>query len=169
MSANVSIRRLLAEDAAVISAAVQPHGWSRDADEYEEYARQEARGARACFVAEADSEFAGYCTLLWASAYPPFREADIPEVSDLVVLPPHRSQGIGRQLLDAVEAEAATRSTHIGLGVGLYAAYGAAQRLYVKRGYVPDGRGIMYEHEAVTPGRAVRIDDEALLMFVRTL
>jgi hypothetical protein len=68
-----------------------------------------------------------------------------------------------------VEAEAAKRSTQVGLGVGLYADYGAAQRLYVRRGYVPDGRGIMYGNEPVEPGATVRIDDDATRMLVRSL
>jgi ribosomal protein S18 acetylase RimI-like enzyme len=120
-------------------------------------------------VAEHDSDFAGYCTLLWQSKYAPFRASGIPEISDLNVLPQYRRQGIGSRLLDAVEAEAARRSTQVGLGVGLSANYGAAQRLYVRRGYVPDGRGITYEYAPVEYGTSVRIDDDATLMLVRTL
>jgi hypothetical protein len=52
----------------------------------------------------------------------------------------------------------------VGLGVGLYCDYGAAQRIYVRRGYLPDGRGIMYRNQPVEPGAAIRIDDEATLM-----
>lgn len=36
------------------------------------------------------------------------------------------------------------QSDTIGIGFGLYADYGTAQRMYIKRGFVPDGRGIMY-------------------------
>lgn len=46
--------------------------------------------------------------------------------------------------------EAATKSAAIGIGVGLYAGedggYGAAQRLYVKRGYIPDGNAQLIEN-----------------------
>lgn len=167
MSAIIAIRRLRTGDASVIAAALQALGWSRTAEQYEEYARQDAVGTRTCFVAEFDGQFAGYCTLLWESPYPPFRRSGIPEVSDLNVLPQFRNQGIAGRLLDAVEAVAAERSAQVGLGVGLYAAYGAAQRIYVRRGYVPDGRGIMYENKPVEPGASVRIDDAATLMFVR--
>jgi GNAT superfamily N-acetyltransferase len=132
MSATITIRRLRTEDASVIAAALQAFGWSRTADEYEEYARQDAGGPRTCFVAESDGQLAGYCTLLWESHYPPFRSSGIPEVSDLNVLPQFRNQGIGGRLLDSVEAVAAERSARVGLGVGLYSAYGAAQRIYVK-------------------------------------
>jgi hypothetical protein len=38
----------------------------------------------------------------------------------------------------------AERSDVVGLGVGLYPDYGTAQRMYVRRGYLPDGRGVIY-------------------------
>jgi hypothetical protein len=41
--------------------------------------------------------------------------------------------------------------------------------LYVRRGYVPDGRGLMVGDRPVEPGTSVRIDDEATLMFTRWL
>ncbi len=40
-------------------------------------------------------------------------------------------------LMDAAEARAAERSAIVGLGVGLYADYGSAQRMYARRGYLP--------------------------------
>lgn len=35
-------------------------------------------------------------------------------------------------------------SSTICLGVGLHYGYGAAQRMYVKRGYIPDGSGVWF-------------------------
>lgn len=54
-----------------------------------------------------------------------------------------------------------------GIGVGLYSDYGAAQRIYVRRGYLPDGRGIMYRNQPVEPGATITIDEEAALMLTR--
>jgi GNAT superfamily N-acetyltransferase len=65
-------------------------------------------------------------------------------VNDLNVLPDFRNQGIGNALLDAIESTARDRSEVVGLGVGLYRDYGAAQKIYVRRGYLPDGQGVMY-------------------------
>ena len=48
-------------------------------------------------------------------------------------------RGVGSALMDAVEALAAVTSDTVCLGVGLHSGYGAAQRMYVLRGYVPDG------------------------------
>jgi hypothetical protein len=47
------------------------------------------------------------------------------------------------------------------------AASAAAQRIYVRRGYLPNGRGIMYRNQPAEPGAVVRIDDDATLMLTR--
>ena len=47
--------------------------------------------------------------------------------------------------------------------------YGAAQRLYVKRGYVPDGRGLWQGSHYVTYGDNVTVDDDLVLMFTKQL
>lgn len=80
------------------------------------------------------------------------------------MLPRYRKRGIGNALLDAVERLAHARGPEVGLGVGLYADYGSAQRIYVRRGYLPDGRGVMYDHHAVAPAQTIRLDDNATLM-----
>jgi len=72
-------------------------------------------------------------------------------------------------LPDELEGIAARTSDTVGLGVGLYADYGNAQRLYGKRGYVMDGRGLMYANEAVRQGRTVTVDDDLLLYMVKQL
>lgn len=57
----------------------------------------------------------------------------------------------------------------IGLGVGLYADYGAAQRLYVRRGYMPDGAGLTWNNEPAEAGAMVRVDDDLLLWLHKPL
>ncbi|MFC6707930.1 GNAT family N-acetyltransferase [Flexivirga alba] len=145
------------------------HGWHKPFRTFAGYLADQQHGARACFVAEVGGAIAGYCTLLWESPYVPFQTAGIPEIADLNVLPPCRQRGVGTALLDAAEHAAGERSPVVGLGVGLYADYGAAQRLYVRRGYLPDGRGVMYEYRAVAPGRSIPIDDDATLMMTLAL
>jgi ribosomal protein S18 acetylase RimI-like enzyme len=81
--------------------------------------------------------------------------------------------GIGSMLLDAAEKQAATRSDTIGIGVGLYVGedggYGAAQKLYVKRGYIPDGKGVTYNYEPTIPGNSYALDDDLVLWFTKRL
>lgn len=61
------------------------------------------------------------------------------------------------------------KSNIIGLGVGLYADYGAAQRLYVRKGYIPDGLGITYKGQHIKPGLEVCLDDDLVLFFMKKL
>jgi len=121
---------------------------------YRHYLAQQEEGRRLAWVAEWDGELAGYVTLLWTSAYSPFADRQVPEVADLAVLPGRRRQGIGSALLGTAESAASARSTVVGIGVGLYSDYGAVQRIYARRGYLPDGRGIMYQQPAGRTGRS---------------
>jgi hypothetical protein len=69
--------------------------------------------------------------------------------------------------MDAAEEVIAARSPAAGIGVGLYADYGAAQRLYVKRGYIPDGRGASWRDRPVLGGETVVADDDLALYFTK--
>ena len=88
---------------------------------------------------------------------------------DLNVIPPYRNQGIASKLLDIAEDEAKKVSDIVGLGVGLYKDYGSAQRLYIKRGYIPDGNGITYDYKQIDPGSTVCLDDDLILWMKKKL
>ena len=118
-------------DIPIIVAAFAAIGWDKQAALYQQYLREQAAGQRLVWVAFAETVFVGYVTLKWQSDYPFFQAEGIPEINDLNVLPPFRNQGVGSKLLDLAEAAAQNKSTCVGLGVGLYADYGPAQRLYV--------------------------------------
>jgi ribosomal protein S18 acetylase RimI-like enzyme len=113
--------------------------------------------------------FAGYVTVVWVSGYRPFAAAGIPEIQDLNVLPQFRRRGIASALMDAAEAAIAARAETAGIGVGLYADYGAAQLMYLRRGYLPDGRGVAYRGATVAPATRVPVDDDLVLKMVRPL
>lgn len=163
----VRIRPLAPGDPEALHAAFAALGWDKPVALFERYRDDHVAETRYAVVAITDDEVAGYVTLVWASAYEPFAAHGIPEISDLNVLPQHRRRGIAAALLDHVEQVAARRSPVVGLGVGLYADYGAAQRIYARRGYLPDGRGVMYANEPVAPGSAVVLDDDATLMLTK--
>jgi hypothetical protein len=59
--------------------------------------------------------------------------------------------------------------TDMGISVGLYARFGAAQRLYVRKGYVPDGAGVSHDDIPVAAGDVRPIDDLLTLKLVKTL
>ncbi len=163
------IRRLRRDDAEPIAAAFAAQGWHKPAEQYHAYATEQESGRRITLVAEVEGVFAGYLNVLWESWYSAFREAAIPEIADFNVLERFQRRGIGSALMDRAEALIAERSPVAGIGVGLTANYGAAQVLYVRRGYVPDGRGIISGAEPVRPGASVAADDDLVLYLTRRL
>ncbi len=158
---------LAAQDIPLIVASFAEIGWDKPALIYQQYLKEQENNQRRVWIAWGENNFVGYVTLKWHSDYQPFSSQNIPEISDLNVLPKFRQQGVGSTLLDLAETEASTISPCVGIGVGLYADYGNAQRLYVKRGYVPDGCGVTYENKSVEPWDTVRVDDDLVLWFVK--
>ena len=67
------------------------------------------------------------------------------------------------------EIDAGAKGKTVGIGVGLYDGYGAAQKLYVKRGYIPDGQGITYNYKPVAYGEKVPLDDDLVLWFTKEI
>ena len=51
-------------------------------------------------------------------------------------------------LVNEAERLAGERSSQVGIGFGLYSDYGPAQRMCVKRGYVPGSKGVAYPPKA---------------------
>jgi GNAT superfamily N-acetyltransferase len=199
MISQVQVRFLRNQDIPIIVSAFSQIGWDKPAALFEKYLQEaeEARrliwvafikhrhgersatiqritGSPRHFVARDDElEFAGYVTLKWQSLYPPFNDQNIPEIMDLNVLPPFRKIGVGSMLLETAEKEAVTKSSTVGIGVGLYAGkdggYGVAQRLYVKCGYTPDGMGVTYNYQPIIPGNSYPLDDDLVLWFTKKL
>lgn len=163
------IRLLESQDIPGIVEAFQQLGWEKPTSQYERYLVEQASGARLAYLAFIKDQFAGYLTICWTSQYEPFRKEQIPEIVDFNVLPRFRRQGIGTQLMDKAESEVAKVSSIAGIGVGLTADYGAAQRLYVWRGYVPDGRGVWYRDHPVSYEEKVTIDDHLALYLTKKL
>jgi len=166
---DVLIRSLEARDVEPIAAAFAAIGWNKPAAQYQRYLSEQQQGRRVVLVAFAHGEFAGYLTVVWRTDYPPFRDRNIPEIQDFNVLPHLRGRRIGTRLMDEAEALISRRSSTVGIGVGMTADYGAAQRLYVRRGYVPDGRGLVAHDRFVTYGEQVRVDDGLVLHFTKHL
>jgi GNAT superfamily N-acetyltransferase len=169
MGQNVEIRFLNESDPEIISGTFKNVGWGKPVAQYQRYLAEQAAGSRLCFVATINRQFAGYVTVNWIPPYPFFAEQKIPEIQDLNVIPPFRNQGVGTRLLERAEEEVARRSSIVGIGVGLHPGYNVAQRLYVKRGYIPDGRGVTYRNRYVEEGTQVVLDDDLVLHLTKTV
>jgi GNAT superfamily N-acetyltransferase len=108
---------------------------------------------RVVLVAQKDGRSIGYVQLVWVPLYSTFRRLGIPEIQDLNVIPEVRGQGAGSLLVDACETLAREAGkTEIGISVGLNQSFGPAQRLYVKKGYIPDGTGVCCDEVPVRAG-----------------
>jgi GNAT superfamily N-acetyltransferase len=112
----------------------------------------------------------GYAQLNFNPVYAGFRRLHTPEIQDLNVIPDARRQGVGRALiLHCEEAARASGATEAGISVGLDPGYGAAQRLYVQMGYIPDGAGAACDDVSVRKGDIRAIDDTLTLKMRKQL
>ncbi|HKF46029.1 MAG TPA: GNAT family N-acetyltransferase [Terracidiphilus sp.] len=169
MTHGLQIRPLNDADPEVMERAFSAIGWSKPASQFRRYLGEQSAGTRSCWVAILNQTFAGYVTVNWKPPYPAFAEYGIPEIQDLNVLSSFRRKGIASALLDFAETEVAPRSELVGIAVGLHPGYNAAQKLYGKRGYIPDGRGITYKLRSVQEGEQVTLDDSLLLHLTKRI
>jgi GNAT superfamily N-acetyltransferase len=170
MTAELLFSPLAQSDLVEIAEAFRALGWDKPQLQYETYLREQAAGYRTVLVARDKGIFAGYVTLVWDSRYPGFQHLNIPEIVDLNVLPAFRRRGIGASLMKQAELLAANRGHEdVGLGVGLLADYGSAQRLYIRLGYMPDGRGLYSGNSPAQFGEGIIANDDLVLYLSKKL
>ncbi|MPY17412.1 GNAT family N-acetyltransferase [Paenibacillus glucanolyticus] len=126
-------------------------------------------GIRVTMLAFVNDKLAGVAHLKYESDYPYFRDQNIPEINDLNVFPEYRRNGVANRIIEQFETIVSKKLPRIGIGVGLYKDYGPAQRIYARRGYIPDGNGIMYNLVPVVPGEMVCADDDLNLYLIKEL
>ncbi|MCJ8008548.1 GNAT family N-acetyltransferase [Lederbergia wuyishanensis] len=164
----LKIRNLLSEDCEIISKAFAEQGWNKPVFQYERYLSEQKEGVRKILVAEYDNQFSGYLTIKWESDYASFGSKGIPEIVDLNVLIKYRKKGVATSLMDEAERIVSEKYDSIGIGFGLTSDYGAAQRIYVKRGYIPDGLGVSQNGKFLTYGDKITVDDDLVLYLTKT-
>ena len=67
------------------------------------------------------------------------------------------------------EKLAHSSSKVITLGVGLHEGYGPAQRLYIKRGHIPDGSWVWYKDESLAMNVSCKNNDDLILYLSKCL
>ena len=142
---NCTIRNMIKSDIESLSHGFMNQGWPGREEILARYFLEQESGEREVLVAEIDGAIAGYVTILPSAKHGPFAEV-YPELSDFNVFEPFQNQGIGNLLMEEAEKRVRLISDKVTLGVGLHSGYGAAQRLYIKRGYIPDGTGVWYQN-----------------------
>ena len=145
MKTTCSIRKMQESDIKDLSQGFISQGWPSREEILTRYFKEQESGEREVLVAEVEGALAGYITILSCAKQGPFAEI-YPELSDFNVFEPFQNQGIGNLLLEEAEKQVRLISDKVTLGVGLHSGYGPAQRLYIKRGYIPDGTGVWYQN-----------------------
>ena len=145
MKTICSIRKMQESDIKELSRGFISQGWPSREEILTRYFKEQESGEREVLVAEVEGALAGYITILPCAKQGPFAEI-YPELSDFNVFEPFQNQGIGNLLMEEAENRVKLFSDKVTLGVGLHSGYGPAQRLYIKRGYIPDGSGVWYQN-----------------------
>ncbi|MEZ7651742.1 MULTISPECIES: GNAT family N-acetyltransferase [Streptococcus] len=145
MKTICSIRKMQESDIKDLSRGFISQGWPSREEILTRYFKEQESGEREVLVAEVEGAVAGYITILPDAKQGPFAGM-APELSDFNVFEHFQNQGIGNLLLEESEKRVRLISDKVTLGVGLHSGYGPAQRLYIKRGYIPDGTGVWYQN-----------------------
>ena len=166
---SVIIRTMEQGDAQPITDGEIAQSWDADVSKYEMRLKDQAEGRAIALVAEVDGMPVGYINIYPDAKYGAFGGRGLPEIVDFGVLERYRRRGIGGRLMDVAERIAGGYADTVYLGVGLHSGYGSAQRMYVKRGYVPDGTGVWYQDKICGPYAPCANDDDLVLYLSKKL
>ena len=162
MKTKCSIRKMQESDIKNLSQGFISQGWPGREEILARYFLEQKSREREVLVAEIDGVVAGYITILPIAKQGPFAGM-APELSDFNVFEPFQNQGIGNLLMEEAENRVKLISDKVTLGVGLHSGYGPAQRLYMKRGYIPDGSGVWYRNQPLEMNATIQNNDDLVL------
>lgn len=163
------IRDMVPGDAQIITDEEIKQGWNQTTEKYEMRLKHQREGKAFALVAEYNNNVAGYINVYLNADSGAFANQGIPEIVDFGVLEKYREKGIGSKLMDVAESIAGKLCDRVCLSVGLHSGYGAAQRMYVKRGYIPDGTGAWYGGSVCPQYENCCNDDDLVLFFSKNL
>ena len=166
--ADVTIRNMEEGDARVFTDGELAQGWHADIGKYLMRLQHQAEGRCIALTAVYRGEPAGYVNVYRTAPDDgnPFAGLGWPEIVDFGVLQKYQRRGVGTRLMDAAEAIAGLWSDTVCLCVGLHNGYGSAQRMYVKRGYIPDGSGVWYRGKPCTPYDTIYTNDDDMVLYL---
>lgn len=166
---TLTIRSMVKSDIEKLVNGFIEQGWHKPYEQFNEYYNQQENNEKLVIIAEVTGEVAGYVTLLPFAKGGPFAYRNIPEIVDFNVLIKYQKRGIGSKIMDIVEKLSKEKNEYVSLSVGLHSGYGSAQRMYVKRGYIPDGTGVWYNGKQLEPYSKCVNDDDLTLYFIKSL
>lgn len=165
---NIEVRPIRDDE---ISALCEAEGDKSDDNVkyYERYLNWQREGECTFLIALLDGEIAGYVFVLYKDRWGSMADARQPGLADLNVFPWNRRCGVGNALLEKAEEIAALHGDTLHLDVDVTAHAGQAHRLYFRRGYMPDGRGVYHKYKQYDAAMG-EVDPEYLtLLLVKRL
>lgn|GEM_PF-71780 len=163
---KLTIRDMEGSDAPVFTREEAAQGWHADISKYLMRLKDREKGRCVSLTAEYDGYPAGYVHVYLIGEGGPLSGKGLPEIVDFGVLEKYRRRGIGTRLMDTAEQIAARYADTVWLCVGLHNGYGSAQRMYVRRGYIPDGTGVWYRGRLCTPYDTIYTNDDDMVLYM---
>ncbi len=163
---DLVIRYMEEADAQVFYDEYTAQGWHSEVDYYLMRIREQAEGKCVALTAVYHGHPAGTVYVYFTANEGPFKGKSWPIIVDFSVLQKYQRKGIGNRLMDVAERIAAQHADTVCLGVGLSREYGSAQRMYVKRGYIPDGSGVWYQDKQCVQYETVCTVDDDLVLYL---
>lgn len=167
--AQLLIRDMTPSDALALYEAEIAQGYKLTGNRFETRIADSAAGKCVSLVAQYENRPAGYVNVYIDSPWGSFGNLGYCEIIDFGVLEKYRRLGIGTRLMDVAEQIAGSHADTVYLGVGMHSGYGSAQRMYVKRGYIPDGKGVWYDENVAQPYQPYNNDDSLILYLSKRL
>ena len=165
---SLLIRSMMTTDVERLVNGFAEQDWHKPYELFNYYYNQQENNEKSVIIAEMNCDIAGYVTLLPYTEVGPFAHKNIPEIVDFNVLIKYQKRGIGNKIMDVIENLAKEKSEYVSLSVGLHYGYGSAQRMYVKRGYMPDGTGVWYGGKQLEQYAKCINDDDLTLYFLKS-
>lgn len=165
---NCIIRNLEMTDVHEIVEEEIAQGWLASDEKYLNHLKNQEEGRCISLVAVYEGKAVGYINVYTDVQTGPFAGSGYSEIKDFGVIEKCRRHGIGSRLMDVAEKIGFQYSETVSIGVGLHSGYGSAQRMYVKRGYLPDGSGVWYQDIVCEPYDNCCNDDDLVLYFSKT-
>ena len=163
---DIVIREMQEKDVSLFVAEETEQGWHSDISKFHERLKDQADGKCVSLTVLYEGRPAGYASIYINGLDRYINEKGVPEIVDIAVLEKYRNHGIGNKLMDVSEEIAKHYSDEVWLAVGLHSGYGSAQRMYIKRGYIPDGTGIWYRGKPCEQYEQGITNDDDLVLFL---
>lgn len=168
ISENIIIRQMSEMDISQICQASGDNS-EETVGYFNRQMNQQRNGECVALLAVCKGMIAGYVFLYYRCKWGGLGGKGIPGIVDLFVFPSFRNHGIAGKLLDVAEEIAGAYCDRVYLDVCLAGEYGVAQKLYMKRGYLPDGKGVYYKEQVCLMNALCKNDDELTLCLIKEL